>query len=573
VKRSRIGGTAILLFWAVVILPGCRSEVDAGKGVSSGGPVAAAPGSTAGAVSPPAAPLPPGLVAPPGYPYRGKPIYAVGNRPVTEEELRRYSKRMLGMGEHAKHPDFDPDKVIQSFARYWAVVEWGIEKGVGDSPQVRNLNEVYRMAALANDYRARVERSLSVSDDAIRSSIPSDWTRMEFSVLTFPDPAGAETFFREAKRKKEALGKAEFAGFVEEKFKSRTGKIFRGSGFFTEAEEPYLFSLKEGEISRPVDTGIGKGVCYVMTREFLEGKAREAYLEEARARVRAQEVDARFKAIVSKARYTVHRDNVAQGVRIEGVAGTQADLTVLTLQDPGGGIRLSYRDFRTLNGAHYSVMFRTTPPESWPNLVSPEVENLAHLYAVGNAAAKENAPVDPRWETELFDFRGKSIYQATLDRLAAESTPSVTDAEVERFYKTNRGFFDRKESARIRYVYAPEREALESLARQAGGDRKRIFTEKEYAHLVKSRDITKDDPTFGGLFKALSGVNAGGISGVVKAGMGYYIARVDERRPKGFLPFREVRAEIRNKLLTEKRQEKAREAMNARMATVPIRKL
>lgn len=564
---------AIVMLCAVAALAGCRGDKGAGKAAPPSGAAVTAGGPAGEVSSAPAAPLPAGLVAPPGYPYRGKPVYAVGNRPVTEEELRRYSKRMLGMGEHAKHPDFDPDKVIQSFARYWAVVEWGNEKGIGDSAQVRNLNEVYRMAALANDFRARLEKSLPAADEAIRSSIPPDWTRMEFAVVTFPDPAGAEAFSREAKRKKESLGKADFSKFVDEKFRSRTGKIFRGSGFFPEAEEPYLFSLREGEVSRPVDTGIGKGVCCVVTREFLEGKAREEYLEQARARVRAREIEARFQAIVSKARYTVHRDNVAQGVRIEGAAGMQADLTVLTLREPGGGIRLSYRDFRTLTGAHYSVMFRTTPPESWPNLVLPEVENLAHLYAVGSAAAKENEPVATRWQTELFDFRGKSIYQATLDRLAAEAAPSVSEAEVERFYKTNRGFFDRKESARIRYVYAPEREALESLSRQAGGDRNRIFTEKEYAHLVKSRDITRDDPTFGDLFKALAGVNSGAVSGVVKGGMGYYIARVEERRPKGFLPFKEVRAEIRNRLLTEKRQEKAREAMNARLASVPIRKL
>lgn len=575
-RRSPIVAAWIIILFALMAPGGCRSEPGENRGSDKGTPTTTvldngSNGSPPGA-SGSSSPLPAGLSAPEGYPYKGKPVYAVGSRPVTEEELQRFSRRMLGAEEHGKQPTFAPEKVIQSFARYWVVVEMGIERGMSDSPRVRNVVDVYRYAGLANDYRVRIEKALPVPDEAIRASIPSDWTRMEFSVVTFPDPKDADNFAREVRQKKETLPKAGFAKFIEEKFKNRTGKIFRGSGFFVESEEPYLFSLKEGEISRPVDTGIGKGVCYAYSREFLEGKAREEYLEQARARVREQEVNARFKAIVDKSRYTVHRDNVAEAVLIEGRTGMQADLAVLTLKEPGGGISLTYRDFRILTAGNYAYNFRTLPPESWTNFVLPEVENLANLYAVGTAAAREKIALDPRWGREMFDFRGKTIYLATLDRLAMETTPKVTDQEVERFYKTNRGFFDRKETARIRYVYAPERKALESLIKQAGS-RQNIFTKKEYADLVKGRVVTRDDMTFGDLFKALEGVNAGTISGVVKAGMGYYIAKVEERRPKGFLPLKEVREQIRRNLLNEKRQEKVRETVNARMASAPIRKL
>jgi hypothetical protein len=479
---------------------------------------------------------------------------------------------MLGAAEHGKNPGFAPEKMIQTFARYWVVVEIGIERGMPDTPGVRNVVDVYRHAALANDYRVRIEKTLPVPDEAIRPSIPPDWTRMEFSVVTFNDPKDAENFAREAQEKRKTLPKAGFAKFVEEKFKNRTGKIFRGSGFFASSEEPYLFSLKEGEISRAVDTGIGKGVCYAYSREYLDGKAREEYVEQARARVREEEIQARFKSIVDKARYTVHRDNVAEAVQIEGRSGMQPDLVVLTLKDPGGGIALTYRDFRSLTAGNYAVNFKTLPPESWINAVLPDVENLANLYAVGSVAAREKISLDPRWGREMFDFKGKTIYLATLDRLAMEATPKVTDKEVERFYTTNRGFFDRKETARIRYVYAPERVALETLIKQAGS-RENIFAKKGYADLVKGRVVTRDDMTFGDLLRALGEVNPGAVSGVVKAGMGYYIAKIEERHPKGFLPLNEVREQIRGNLLNEKRQEKARETVNARMASVTVRKL
>ncbi|MHB1012486.1 MAG: peptidyl-prolyl cis-trans isomerase [Desulfobacteria bacterium] len=574
-RRSPIVSAWIVIPFAIAVLGGCRTEpaenrvpaqgipaASVSDNGSSGSPGSSAPSSLSTAV----------LSVPEGYPYKEKPIYAVGSRPVTEEELQRFSRRMLGAEEHGKNPGFAPEKMIQTFARYWIVVEMGIERGMPDTPGVRNVVDVYRHAALANDYRVRIEKTLPVPDEAIRASIPPDWTRMEFSVVTFPDPKDADNFAREVQQKKKTLPKAGFAKFVDEKFKSRTGKIFRGSGFFVESEEPYLFSLKEGEISRAVDTGIGKGVCYAYSREFLDGKAREEYVEQAREMVREQEMQARFKSIVDKARYTVHRDNVAEAVQIEGRTGMQPDLTVLTLKEPGGGIALTYRDFRSLTAGNYTVNFKLLPPESWINAVLPDVENLANLYAVGTAAAREKIALDPRWGREMFDFRGKTIYLATLDRLAMETTPKVTDQEVERFYKTNRGFFDRKETARIRYVYAPERKALESLIKQAGS-RQNIFTKKEYADLVKGRVVTRDDMTFGDLFKALEGVNAGTISGVVKAGMGYYIAKVEERRPKGFLPLKEVREQIRRNLLNEKRQEKVRETVNARMASVPIRKL
>lgn len=573
-RRSSVAAT-IAVCLALLAAGGCRTESgnprDPGKGgLAAGGPDnVVTPSTTPGEA---ASPLPPGLSVPAGYPYKGKVIFAVGKRPVTEEELRRFSRRMLGAAEHAKNPTFHPEKVVKSFARYWAIVEKGTALGVSETPKVRNVIDVYRYSGLANDYRARLDQSVPVPDDAIRASIPSDWTRMEFSVVTFPDPKEADRFHGEVIGRKKSMSKEDFTKFAAEAFKSRTGKIFRGSGFFVAAEEPYLFGLKEGEVSRPIDTGIGRGVCYVVEREFLDGKVREEYIEQARARVREQEIGARFKAIVGKARYTVHRDNASQAVQMEGRTGLQADLTVLTLQEPGGGITLTYRDFRNLSASNYVVYFRTLPAESWVNFVLPEVENIAHLYAVGHEAARQQPSLDPKWDTEMFDFRGKTIYNATIDRLLMETTPPVTDAEVERYYKSNRGFFDRKETLRIRYVYAPEREALESLARQAGS-RENIFAKKEYAGLVKDRIVAQGEQTFGELFHALDGVNAGKISGVVKADMGYYIAKVEERRPKGFLPLKEVRDRIRGTLLNEKRQDKARETIDAWMASVQVRKL
>ena len=573
-RRSAVAAT-IAICLALLAAGGCRTESGNPPAPGKGGFTA---GDSDNGITPStnpgeaATPLPAGLSAPEGYPYKGKAIYAVGKRPVTEEELRRFSRRMLGAAEHAKNPGFQPEKVVQSFARYWTIVERGTAQGVSEIPRVRNVTEVYRYSGLANDYRARLDKTVPVPDDAIRAAIPSDWTRMEFSVVTFPDPKEADRFHGEVIGKKKDLSKEAFAGYVTEAFKSRTGRIFRGSGFFLPAEEPYLFGLKEGEVSRPIDTGIGRGVCYVVGREFLDGKAREGYLEQARARVREQEIGARFKAIVGKARYTVHRDNAAQAVRMEGRIGLQADLTVLTLQEPGGGITLTYRDFRNLSASNYIVYFRTLPAESWVNFVLPEVENLAHLYAVGRDAARQQPSLDPKWDTEMFDFRGKTIYNATIDRLQMETTPPVTDAEVERYYKSNRGFFDRKETLRIRYVYAPEREALESLIRQAGS-RENIFAKKEYDGLVKSRLVAQGEQTFGELFNALNGVNAGKISGVVKADMGYYIAKVEERREKGFLPLKEVRDQIRGNLLNEKRQDKARETIDTWMASVQVRKL
>lgn len=491
---------------------------------------------------------------------------------MTEEELRRFSVRMLGSGEHSKHADFDPEKVIHSFARYWTAVEMGVEMGVPDSQRVRNALQIYRHAALANEYRSHLEKTLTVPDEAIRSAIPPDWTQVEFGVVTFPSRAEADRFAAEASVKKGSLPKAEFAKYVEERFKSRTGKIFPGSGFFVTSEEPYLFGLPEGEVSRAVDTGIGPGVCYVYSREVFDEAAQAKYLDEVCARIREQEIGARFKAIVGKTRYSINRENLARAVDIEGRTGKQVDFPVLSVQDAGDGLVLTYRDFRIINPAHYSATFRAMPPESWTRFVEPDLENLAHLYAVGRAAAADNVPLGPRWDKEMFDFRGKMIYMATLDRLAAESAPKVTDAEVERYYKTNRGYFDRKETIRIRYVYAPEAEALRSLIKQAGS-KENIFEAKEYEHLVKERVVPSDDATYGDLFKALKGVNAGKVSGVVRAETGYYLARVESRRPKGFLPLKEVREQIRATLQDEKRQRTAMDAVEARAKSVVIKNL
>lgn len=511
------------------------------------------------------------VLMPEGYPYEGKPVFIVGRRPVTEKELQRYSARMLGVQEHAKHPSFDTEKIVRSFARYWTVVDMAMEMGWQNDAAVRNVINVYRYAAIANDYREYLEKTYPVSKKTLENRLPRDWTRMEFAIVTLDNDESARKLREEALENRRNLGKEKFEKYVEETFRFKTGPVFRQSGFFEVSEEPYLFGLAEGDISRTVATGIGPGLCYVVRKEVLGGKSREEYIGKVERMIREKEVDAVLGRIASDSRFTVLQDNLTRAVGIEGTTGGRPADTILILHADEGDIPITYKDFRILVPSHYNVYFRSYPQKNWVNFVVPEVKNLGFLYFLGREAVRKGFALNPKWKQEIFDFRYKTIYFHALDRLTGTMEASVSEKEMKKFYQSNKGYFTRKETLKIRYVYGPELEGLRQLVKQAGS-KGRIFSAREYSDLVKMRYVVQDNLTHEELFKALRGLKEGEISKIVKADMGYYIAKVDKVWEKGFFSYDEVQEQIRSYLLGQKKQEKVREAINARMRAMEIRK-
>ncbi len=507
-----------------------------------------------------------------GTPYEGEPLYMVGSRAVTEEELKRYGARMLSGRGMAGHGGSSVDNVVREFARYWSVIALGVERGLHRLPEVADIIAIYRDSALAADFRDHLKKTLVPPAKKVEALIHDEWVRVDFSVKKFPTMEEAESFYEGLEGNAGKPGTEGYEEFVERNFTGSTGLIFKGSGFFDPFDEQYLFGLKEGEISKPVKTGIGAGLCYVRKRVDMDEEAVSAYIEEEKEKLVEEMIAKKFGTITGGLAYTIHEKELDEAVRQEGESGEFGDQVILTIHAGKRPLKVRYRDLRSMIPANYFVYFRQYPAESWANIVVPDLKKLAQFYAIGEEAAKQGVALQEKWAKEMFDFTLKTVYYASFETLMEEAEAAVGEKEVGTFYEQNRGFFSHGLILKVSYLFAPQAEGLRSLVKDAGA-KENLFTDEKYTNLVKGKTISSGDVGSRELFENIRQMKEGQISGIVGGDMGFYIVRVDERSEKGFTPLEDAKERIERYLVAEKKRKKVGELIEERLKGVEIRKL
>ncbi|HEX6829631.1 MAG TPA: peptidylprolyl isomerase, partial [Burkholderiales bacterium] len=164
-----------------------------------------------------------------------------------------------------------------------------------------------------------------------------------------------------------------------------------------------------------------------------------------------------------------------------------------------------------------------------------------------------------------------------LDQVAAKSV-SVTEAEIEDFYKENPDKFNRPEMLRVRQILvavpqdAPAGERAAARAR-IEGVLKQARAGKDFAQLALDNS---DDPTrqWGGEMDPFSrgqtlkafedaafALKPGKISGVVQTSAGFHIIKLEERIPAASIPLEKARDRIRVYLEAGKREQAVRQEL------------
>ncbi len=173
---------------------------------------------------------------------------------------------------------------------------------------------------------------------------------------------------------------------------------------------------------------------------------------------------------------------------------------------------------------------------------------------------------------ELEKMRRDHLANVVLEHIVADSSVAVTDAEVEDYYEANRQEFVYLEpELRLSVIVLPD----ETTARQVRNQLSR--RQGTFEELARTRSIHPSSADGGdlGYFKrtdisdvAVQGIvfslSVGQISRPVLSESGSFIFRVAERREAGTLPpLDEVRGEIVNRMLRERRRELVKQFVDA----------
>ena len=183
-------------------------------------------------------------------------------------------------------------------------------------------------------------------------------------------------------------------------------------------------------------------------------------------------------------------------------------------------------------------------------------------------ALRRDYDSDEKTVRELERMRRDHLANVVLEHLIADSSMAVTDDEVEAYFKANRQeFLYREPELRLSVIVLPD----ETTARQVQNQwfrRSGTFEE-----LARTRSIHPSSVDGGdlGFFKRADisdvsvqdivfSLRVGQVSRPVLSELGSFIFRVAERREAGTLPpLDEVRGEIVNRMLRDRRRELVRQ--------------
>jgi len=173
-------------------------------------------------------------------------------------------------------------------------------------------------------------------------------------------------------------------------------------------------------------------------------------------------------------------------------------------------------------------------------------------------------------------YREYARRMLSADRAAqalAQAKISVTDPEIEQFYRDNARRFHRPEQLRLRVLQvraAPgARERIEALrARLDKGEEFDTLARRESDHPTRpwggAMDPVARGQLAGPLEAAAFGLQPGELSGVVEAPDGLYVLKLEERMPEATVPFAVARERIREHLA----QARGREVLDREVAAL-----
>lgn len=149
----------------------------------------------------------------------------------------------------------------------------------------------------------------------------------------------------------------------------------------------------------------------------------------------------------------------------------------------------------------------------------------------------------------------QGLYEKTTEKLV------VIDADLSKYYDEHKAEFVEQESVQARHILVNTKEEAEKLLAQIKGGKDFAALAKEFSQDPGSKENGGELPRFGRgemyeeFETAAFALSPGQLSDVVSTPAGFHIVRLEQKFPEKQLSFDEVKDQIKDMLLEERRAE------------------
>lgn len=207
-----------------------------------------------------------------------------------------------------------------------------------------------------------------------------------------------------------------------------------------------------------------------------------------------------------------------------------------------------------------------------PQMRKDRVSDWIRTELLYQEALRLNLDSDVKTVRDLDRMRREHLANVVLEHTAADSAIVVSDEEVETYFETNRQEFIYLEpELRVSVIVLPDetsaRQVRNQLSRRSATFEELARTRSIHASAIDGGDLgflKRADISDVSVQEIVFSLSAGQVSRPVLSENGSFIFRVVERRETGTLPpLDEVRGEIVNRVLRDKRRELVRRYVDA----------
>lgn len=466
----------------------------------------------------------------------------------------------------------EPQALLDQIISYILLAEQTQKKDFRVEPEVEEQLKMMKEQQLAQFiYNNEIEAKAALTDEDVMKLLKgTDKFKVNFQQIVLKTEEEAEELLKKIKDGEDFNGLAKSVSIAKNASKGgQIGYVIPNSGYFdgeiSEGDEKKIFNLKDNEVSNPIKTREGYALFKAVSRKDLsdeEMDSRKNYLKFKLQKERTEQArDALLDRLRSKAKINILDKNIKSLEQLEKL--NDKDLEIVLARVNAKDIKL--KDILPPQKAEYGHQLNT-PYLKQPNFLKEMInEKINNSLFIDEA---KRLKLD-----EKDDF--KYMYNLFKDGLLGQAYAmdyvkdlKVTDEEMKAYYNENKERFkDIPERIRVRHILvADEAKASDILKRlKEGGDF--IELAKEYSICPSAKNggdlgyfsRGRMAPLFE---EAAFKLNTGETSDIVKTNFGYHIIKMEDRKKAGSSDFDDVKYEIEQSLIFQKRDKKIRELIS-----------
>jgi len=466
----------------------------------------------------------------------------------------------------------DPQALIEQIIAYLLLAEESKRKGINQGPEFDEQVNMMREQQLANFfYDKEVENKAELTDEDIKKMIPaSDKHKVNFQQILVNTKEEAEDIIKTLQKE------PDFNKLAKTRSKSKNaskggqiGYVIPNTGYFegelSDDDEKKIFQLKDGRVSEPIKTRQGYAVFKAVSRKELteqEMESRKNYLRYKFQKAKLDEVrDTLLDRLRAKAKIEMNDKNIKKLEKSDKISEASLKLAVAKVNDKEILLKEILPPQRPEYG-HQTNSPYLKQPEFLKNIINEKINSILFIEEAKRLKYDQNEEFK-----RAFDLLKSGLIGQTY---AMEYVKDVkaTDEELKEYFETNKERFkEMPERIRVRHILVPEEEqAKEILAKIKAGE--------NFEKLAEEHSICPTAQNGGdlGYFsrgrmaplfeEAAFKLKKGEISDVVRTNFGFHIIKMEDYKQAGASNLNDVRYEVEQIVLFQKRDKKIRDLID-----------